>query len=232
MNKFIFLLMALLIAVFMFLGLMNASSGRAIAKQCKEINAECKTNDSDKACCAGLVCQPFNHRSHTGKCVSVVTPTPTPIDECEKDCEPTTTPTVEPTETPEPTPEPIPTEKACVGHCGSAPTFAGSSTNPPVCSAHDPQAVDNPHVYRNGDTAIVKWYPKDGNKAHIYYKQVDSADWQYSVTVENTGYAEIHGLGSMDISFAVQAVNDCSGGTSVLSKTIVDGDTSDWILFR
>jgi hypothetical protein len=78
----------------------------------------------------------------------------------------------------------------------------------------------------------VKWWNTAGNKAHIYYKQVSSTDWQYSVTVDNTGYAEIGGLGTLDISFAVQQVNDCGGGVSVMSKTIVDGAKNQWVLFR
>ena len=150
-----------------------------------------------------------------------VTPTPTPFQECDGDCE------VTPTPSPEPTPTVV-----CTGNCGDVPTFAGSSTNAPQCGSSAPQAVDNPHVYRKGDVAVVKWFPKDGNMVHIYYKQVSSPDWQYSVTVPNTGYFEITGLGTLDISFAVQAVNDCSGGTSVMSKVIVDGAEGKWVLFR
>lgn len=151
-------------------------------------------------------------------------PTPT-VDPCEEEkCEPT--PTVEPTPTAEPTPAP------CTENCGNPPTFAGSSTEAPQCTQKAPEAAVNPHVYRNGDVAIVKWWNTEGNKANIYYKQVSSPDWQYSVTVPNTGYAEIKGLGTLDISFAVQQVNDCSGGVSVIGKVIVDGVSDNWVLFR
>lgn len=142
------------------------------------------------------------------------------------ECEPEVTPTPTPEVTPEPTPAP------CTSNCGSPPTFAGSSTEPPKCGESDPEPVVNPHVYRSNGDAIVKWWPVSGNQVHIYYKQVNSPDWQYSVTTANTGYYEIHGLDSMDISFAVQAVNGCSGGTSILSKIIVDGASNGWTLFR
>lgn len=162
-----------------------------------------------------------------GKC-PVITPTPTvqpsvtpePTDEVK----PTPTPTIEPTDTPEATPSPK-------YETPVNPTFAGSS-EAPQCGQTAPEAVVNPHVYRKGDVAIVKWIPVSGNKAVIFYKQVTSPDWQYSVTVDNTGYAEIGGLGTLDISFAVMAVNDCSGGTSVMSKVIVDGNTQGWVLFQ
>lgn len=73
----------------------------------------------------------------------------------------------------------------------------------------------------------MQWQPTEGDKANIYYKQVKSADWQYSVLdTPNDGYEVIKGLGSLDISFAVQ--QECGP----LSKTIVDGPTRAWILFR
>lgn len=136
-------------------------------------------------------------------------------------CEP---PPVTPTPTPAPTSEPKP--EGCTQNC-----------NPPapVCSA---EAVvnqpANPHVYRQNGTALVKWVPTGGNKANIYYKQCSSADWQYSVQVDNTGYKEINDLGTMDVCFAIEQVNDCGGGviTSARSETIVDGATSHWVLFR
>ncbi len=124
-------------------------------------------------------------------------------------------------------------ETPCTQNCGSAPTFAGSSTEAPKCGVGDvSKPVDNAHVFRKGDVAIVRWWNTAGNKAHIYYKQVNSKDWQYSVVVDNTGYFEIKGLGTMDISFAVMQVDECSGGVSVNAKTIVDGNTSGWVLYR
>jgi hypothetical protein len=83
-------------------------------------------------------------------------------------------------------------------------------------------------------TALVKWVPTGGNKANIYYKECSNPDWQHSVQVENTGYTEIHELGSMDVCFAIEQVNDCGGGviTSARSHEIVDGPTSGWVLFK
>ena len=134
---------------------------------------------------------------------------------------------------PTPTPDATPSATVCTENCGTPPTFAGSSTEAPKCGVKDvTQGVVNPHVYRKGDQAIVKWWNTAGNKAHIYYKLVDSADWQHSVTVDNTGYFVINGLGTRDFSFAVQQVDDCSGGVSVMSKVIVDGNTDGWVLFR
>ena len=94
------------------------------------------------------------------------------------------------------------------------------------------KAAENVHLYRKGGTAIVKWIPTAGDEATIYYKEVNSPDWQYSVTVKNTGYTEINDLGSLDISFALQQRNSCSGGVSVIGKTIVDGNTQGWVLFQ
>lgn len=51
---------------------------------CKVENAECKTNDSNKLCCSGLVCMDKGVPSENGKCQAEPTPTPTP--------EPTPTP--------------------------------------------------------------------------------------------------------------------------------------------
>ena len=132
----------------------------------------------------------------------------------------------------QPKDEPTEVSTPCTQNCGTPPTFAGSSTEAPQCGEKAPAAAVNPHVYRKGDVAIVRWWNTEGNQAHIYYKQVNAADWQYSITTANTGYAEIHGLGTMDISFAVQQVNGCSGGVSVISPVIVDGATDGWVLFR
>lgn len=160
-----------------------------------------------------------------------ITPTPT-VYQCEEDCDevtPTPSPTPILTVTPTPTPE-----STQSGTQGQAPTFAGSSTEAPQCSSSNTtKEAANPHVYRKGDQAIVKWLPTDGNKVNIYYKDNSASDWQYSVTTENTGYYVINGLGTRDITFAIQQVNDCSGGTvSNISNPIVDGNVSGWVLFR
>ena len=173
---------------------------------------------------------------HNGGCPAPTsTPIPTKKPTSTPTCtpKPTTTPEPTPTDEPEPTPEVTPEPVQCTENCGSAPTFAASSTEAPKCGVGDvSQAVVNPHVYRKGDVAIVRWWNTAGDKAIIYYKQVNSADWQYSLITPNTGSAEIKGLGTMDISFAVMQVDSCSGGVSVNAKTIVDGNTDGWVLFR
>jgi hypothetical protein len=145
---------------------------------------------------------------------------------------PTPTPEVTPEVTPEPTPVPA---APCTQNCGNPPTFAGSSTEPPRCGSDNvTKEPANPHVYRKGDKAIVKWFPTAGNKVHILYKQNTSPDWQYSFITDNLGYAEINGLDSMDITFAVQQVWDCGGGivVSAPSLPIVDGPSDHWVLYR
>jgi hypothetical protein len=127
--------------------------------------------------------------------------------------------------------EPISTPTPTPNQTSSQPS--NSSTDAPGCGVADvTKPVDNPHVYRKGDTAIVKWWNTAGDKAIIYYKQVNSSDWQYSVVVANTGYFEIRGLGNMDVSFAITQVDSCSGGVSASAKVIVDGNAQRWVLFR
>jgi prepilin-type N-terminal cleavage/methylation domain-containing protein len=65
---------------------------------CKSLNAECEINNSNKSCCSGLACIPFNQSSGNGKCQTV---SPTPF--------PSPTITISPTFTPTLTPSPSPT---------------------------------------------------------------------------------------------------------------------------
>jgi hypothetical protein len=106
----------------------------------------------------------------------------------------------------------------------------------PACTDTVPKEVANPHVYRNGDCAIVKWMPTEGDKANIYWKENSSGDWQHSlIGIENTGYREVCGLSTLDYTFGVQSVNGCAADGIVNASNlsvIVDGATSDWILFR
>lgn len=152
---------------------------------------------------------------YAGAClVPTVTPTPS--------IEVTPTPEVTPTVTPEVTPTPVVENK---------PT--GGRVDAPQCGSRNVEArVLNPHLYRKQDTAIIKWYPTAGNKAHIYYKQNGSSVWQYAIVVENVGYYEVHGLGTMDVTFAIAQVDECGGGVTSDIYEIVDGNTSDWILYR
>lgn len=133
-----------------------------------------------------------------------------------------------PSETPAPSETPVPSETP-------RPTLVPTPnpTPSPIPPAKEPeyvcpvtQVVANPLVWRKGDEAIVQWQATQGNYSNIYYKQVTSPDWQYALHTDNDGYELIKGLGSLDISFAVQ--QECGP----LSKTIVDGPTPMWVLFR
>jgi hypothetical protein len=132
------------------------------------------------------------------------------------------------------TPEvtPTPAEEPRQGG-GSDVYFPGSTTEAPVCDETTPlkQAI-NFHVYRNGDSAILKWWPDEAENVNIYYKQNDSPVWQYAVgDLPNNGYYEVHGLGGMDITFALQQANGCAGG-QVQEAIVIDGLTAGWVLFR
>lgn len=85
----------------------NLSESPVLAGECKTLNAECQVNNSNKACCSGLVCTPFNAQSGNGKCdpipVLSVTPTNSPIPVF------TITPTMTPTGSISPTPTVTPT---------------------------------------------------------------------------------------------------------------------------
>ena len=126
--------------------------------------------------------------------------------------------------TPTPTQEPAPVV---------AQSSSPSQPSAPQCS--DPaisQEVANPHVYRKGDQAIVKWYyePSNQYRVAIYYGH-NNVGIQYATIVENKpGEATINGLGNGDISFWLQFLNGCNSGP--LSKAIVDGATKGWVLFR
>lgn len=148
--------------------------------------------------------------------------------ECNREwvCKDTCEPEITPTPTPEPTVTPKEPEKptGCVENCGV-----------PACTDTVPAEVVNPHIYRQGDVALVKWYPKEGNKVNIYYKENSASDWQHSVQVDNTGYFEVKGLGTQDITFGLQSVNGCAADGVVTASNlsvIVDGNTSRWVLFK
>lgn len=129
-----------------------------------------------------------------------------------------------------PTPTPISNPKS-----ESKPEGCTTNCGVPACTDQIPEAVVNPHVYRNGDSAIVKWYPKEGNRVNIYYRLNSSSEWQHSVQVDNIGYFEIHSLGSEDWTFGLQSVNGCSAdgivNASIISE-VIDGNSNRWILFR
>ena len=169
------------------------------------------------------------YRNDCNKPVIVVTPTVAPTIPVPTIPNPTEEPTVTPTATPSATPEPdqLKTEQP-----GPAASLPGSTTEAPRCEETAPTKTGaNFHVYRKGGDVIAKWFPTEGNKANIYYKQVNSPEWQYALTdVDNDGYVEIHELGSLDITFALQQANNCAGGP--LTNPVVDGNTNGWVLFR
>lgn len=132
-------------------------------------------------------------------------------------------------------PDPPPTEPPPSISTQSAPSGCTQNCGVPACTDQTPQPVTNPHVYRNGDCAIVKYWPSS-DKVNLYWKQNSSGDWQYSLANQPaTGNHTICALGSMDVTFGVQSVSGCAADGVVNASTIsqiVDGPTSAWTLFR
>jgi len=56
--------------------LLGAGTGLCFAGDCKHEHAECEINNSNKMCCSGLVCVPFNAQSGNGKCEKETAPPP------------------------------------------------------------------------------------------------------------------------------------------------------------
>lgn len=141
----------------------------------------------------------------------------------------TVTPTIIVSESPSPTPT-----QAVTTDPGEGSVDHNSAGAAPQCGEVPPVKTGaNFHIYRNGDDAIAKWIPTEGNKVHIYYKQASAKEWQYSLLDQpNNGYNDnLHSLGSMDITFALQQANDCAGGP--LTEAVIDGPgDGQWTLFR
>jgi hypothetical protein len=131
------------------------------------------------------------------------------IDECE------------PEPTPTPTPIPTPTDE---------PKGGTSEAGAPQCTSPRPVLLPaNPLVWRLNGTAVVQWQPTEGDRANIYYYEVQDPDNAHAVRdTENDGYVEINELGGLDWVFGIQQANDCAGGDIVW---IVDGATNGWMLF-
>lgn len=114
----------------------------------------------------------------------------------------------------------------CTGDCSAPAPQCGSqnTTNQPL----------NFHVYRNGGDAILKWWATEGNKVNVYWKNPSNSNWEHAAQFENTGYVEIHNLGSYDWTFGIQQVNDCGGGLVTVGRImeVVDGNVHGWVLFR
>jgi hypothetical protein len=271
----------------------NTASAQAKPEPaCKVENAECKTNDSNKLCCEGLVCMDKGVPSENGKCALVPTPTPTltptptptptipacptwtcgecqemgeeketlvakPVcenedkycketygcdwvcpteDKCKKDekvwsCECPPEPT--PTPTPEVTPTPTDAPKASTQ--SAPPSGCTENCGVPACTDTTPQPVTNPHIYRNGDCAIVKYWPSS-DKVNIYWRLNSSSGWEHSLANQPaTGNHDICGLNNYDYTFGVQSVSGCAADGIVNASNIseiVDGVSDTWVLFR
>ena len=142
------------------------------------------------------------------------------VGEC-KVPEPTPTPEPEPTVTPTEAPKSEPEDNTCHTCSATAPTCGETS---PV------KVAANPHVYRKGGVAIVKWFPTEGNNVNIYYHENQNPENAHAVRdSDNDGYEEIGELGNLDWTFGIQQSNGCAGGEVVW---VIDGATDGWILFR
>lgn len=122
---------------------------------------------------------------------------------------------------PDPTPTPEPVVETSVASVPTAPQCP--DTSPAIVPA-------NPLVWRNGDNAIVQWQPTQGDKANVYYHEVQNTANAHAVRdTENDGYVEIGYLDNLDWTFGIQQSQGCAGGGTVW---IEDGGTSGWVLFR
>lgn len=133
----------------------------------------------------------------------------------------------EPTPTPEVTPVPeqsVSKPEGCTENC-----------HPAACTEQTPQPVVNPHIYRKGDCAIVKYWPTS-DKVNIYWRLNSSGGWEHSLADQPaTGNHDICGLNSYDYTFGVQSVSGCAADGVVNASNlsvIVDGNTNGWMLFR
>lgn len=126
----------------------------------------------------------------------------------------------------EPTPSPSP--EPCLENCGNPPTFAGSSTEAPVCpEGETTNVVANPHVLRNGSQATVNFFITEGDSANIFYSVVGQPHWQHAVAdvkanSDNFVSYTITGLdANLGYDFGIQQKRGCGGGKT--TAVIVDG---------
>jgi len=76
-------------------------------------------------------------------------------------------------------------------------------------------------VKRAGDSATVQWIPTQGNKAHIYYHEVQNPSNAHAVIeTDNDGIETINFLGKKDWTFSVQQLDGCAASGLV---SVVDG---------
>lgn len=120
----------------------------------------------------------------------------------------------------EPTPEP---------GGGNPPTFAGSSTEAPVCpNGTTTNVVANPHVLRNGSEATVNFFITEGDSANIYYSVVGQPHWGNAVSnvKPNSDNFVSYTIRDLDpqlgYDFGIQQTRGNCGGGKV-TAVIVDG---------
>src|SRR3990167_1436266 len=166
-------------------------------------------------------------------------PEPCPSPSVSPSVSPSLSPSPSPSGSPEPSGSPLPSEEPSPSPQES-PTPSETPGNPGlteagayVCPDTSPtRAPANFHIYRNGNLVQVKWLPdnpKDGDQAIIYWGIVGQG-WQHSLLTANDGFEVINLYSVLDYSFAAQIVKGCGAGP--MSQTVVDGNTSQWVLFR
>lgn len=128
----------------------------------------------------------------------------------------------------DPTPTPTP------GQPGNPPTFAGSSTNAPVCGdGQTTKVVANGHVIRgvNGDfsKAIVNAFITEGDSVNVYWRIVGDGTWKHSSASEYPNGIKPNGDKFIsyqvneldpngDYDFGIEQKNGCGGGTIAVIK--------------
>jgi hypothetical protein len=110
-----------------------------------------------------------------------------------------------------------PVEVVCTENCGTPPTFAGSSTNAPVCSDTTPGVVANINVESgtpDDNKVEVQWaLPTGANKVHISYGEYGKPYEHALLNTDNDGNEVIGGLkNGVNYNFKVAGVNGCAVG--------------------
>lgn len=139
--------------------------------------------------------------------------------------EPTPTSTPTPTVVPEPTSTPVPYEH---------PIREAYEAQIPACADHTvPPVPLNPHVLRNGGTAIVKYVPTGGNLVDVYFKENGQSSWTHALGDQfNDGYLVIDQLKpELGYTFAIRQHQNCGAGHSV-AALVVDPPANSWQVFK
>ncbi len=161
--------------------------------KCKVENSECNINNSDKECCSGLTCVPFNQESGNGK--------------CEINSTPTSTPTSTPIPTATPTSSPSNNENS------------NNNNNPgaPTCNDADPGAPTNLRVTALGGGKVrLDWDNAPGPHSG-YTVAYGPSIGNYIYGDQNVGNVTSYIVKSLNpggkYCFYVQAQNGCRGGS-------------------